>query len=635
TRDAYLHPFTDTGFYATTEDQRIADTSLLRGAFMIYLNQFRGLDPDRDIGDFDGDDFFFEMATPVGMMVSNGMGYAKPKVKADTACRSWHICVSDPKGVRSVQILDDPEGNYVKPGKKFHNLSFDPTLDPDNIGEIDFSGADTLVCFDLIVGNSLDSARGSLFITNSGGMHADPLPEFVYQPTQVRLSKLPDLPLKIDSLIFPSLKIGDEICSTLVYINTASGLQAKPFNVLSVALVKNTPQFTITSISPKLPVTLKAGDTLKVQVCFKPNDTLQYSDSIVFTTDCFHAPLPIVGSGGTALIFATDADFGDVVVGTTLCKTLTVRNVGSVPFLLTKEFLLHDTVNFSIAQGSITLLPTILMPGAKPLAITVCYSPRTLHGVDTSRIDWITDVQGAYKNQLKSFSLLRGRPIDPSVKWDRVVQYFVPDSTAGIDSVIERVHLLNESGTTAEVNAVKIIGQDSAEFYILNDQLGKLPLVTFPMSDKDEIWVDIVFKPDLTKPYPARFADRSAQLIAVYINPADLTKNDTTAIRLIGTWNKNEVKQSLQASAFSIRPNPSSGNSLTLSFSSEGTDKISFSIFDVLGREVYRNAQIGGRLQSSGKYEENILLPNLEPGLYYARLTVGNSVSTEKLEIVK
>ncbi|MEP7235477.1 MAG: IgGFc-binding protein, partial [Ignavibacteriota bacterium] len=66
TRDAYLHPFTDTGYYATTEDQRIADTSLLRGAFMIYLNQFRGLDPDRDIGDFDGDDFFFEMATPVG-----------------------------------------------------------------------------------------------------------------------------------------------------------------------------------------------------------------------------------------------------------------------------------------------------------------------------------------------------------------------------------------------------------------------------------------------------------------------------------------------------------------------------------------------------------------------------------------
>jgi len=635
TRDAIHHPLSDTGIYAATSDQVTADTGLLHGAFMIYHYEFRGLDPDRDIGDFCGDDYFFECATPVGMMVSNGQGYAKPKLKVDTLCTSWHLCVSDPNGVRSVQLLDDPGGNYVRPGKQFHNVHLDPKLDPDNMGEIDFSGMDTLVCFDLFTNNPLDSAYAPLYIVNSGGVHIDPIPELFYKPAHVRLSVLPDLPARIDSLIYPTTKVGDEVCSTLVYINTSSGTSAKSLTIVSASLRKNKSQITIASTVPNLPATLKAGDTLKMQICFRPDDTLIYADSIILKTDCFDAPLPIVGQGGTALILATDIDFGDVVVGTTARKSLIVRNVGALPFTLTKNWVLHNISLFSMDPAYAALLPAVLLPGGKPLTLYFNYTPTSLGHRDSTTVDWNSDIPEPYTKQLKSWSYLKGHPFQPGVIWDRKLQYFVPDSTSGIDSVIMRVYLLNNSGTMAHVHKVFLIGATAAEFYILDDQLGKLPLGNFDMNDADMLWVDLVFKPDLTKPYPERFADRIDSLVATFYNPADPTVYDSVFMKVIGTWTKSAVKPSAALSAFSLRPNPTSGGQVILSFSMPTSEKVSFSIFDVLGREIYHDAALSNQILNAGNHEENVTLPKIEAGIYYARLSVGNEVLTQKLEIVK
>ncbi|MEP7235860.1 MAG: T9SS type A sorting domain-containing protein, partial [Ignavibacteriota bacterium] len=261
--------------------------------------------------------------------------------------------------------------------------------------------------------------------------------------------------------------------------------------------------------------------------CFKPTDTLTYDDTVIVTTDCFDAPLPIVGSGGTPLIFATDIDFGDVVVGTTVCKTLTVRNVGTTPFLLTKNYFLHDSLLFGLDPGpqGAGSLPIILKPSDKALILKFCYSPTKLGPDDSTSVDWRTDIPEPYTQQVKSWSYLKGHPIKPDVNWDRLTQL---DSVICDDSIIIRVNLLNNSGTTAQVNRVYFTGPDSAQYYVLNDQLGKVPLVTFPMSDKDMIWVDVVFKPDLTR--LPKYGDRHATLIAEYVDPADLNKNSITQI---------------------------------------------------------------------------------------------------------
>ena len=76
---------------------------------------------------------------------------------------------------------------------------------------------------------------------------------------------------------------------------------------------------------------------------------------------------------------------------------------------------------------------------------------------------------------------------------------------------------------------------------------------------------------------------------------------------------------------------------MTLSFSLPADGKVNFSIFDLLGREVYHNASLDSHTTGTdfNMHESEISLPNLESGIYYARLTSENVVATQKLEIIK
>ena len=614
----------------TMIDPLVPIDTMLQGSFMVYHYGMRGIDPDHDIGDFDGDDSYFEYATPVGMMLSAGGG--SPKAKVDTLCTSWHICATDTGSItiRSVTLLDDPDGNYYRPGKKFHNIHFDPALDPDNNTEINFSGDNKSQCFDVIVTNPLDTAYAPLYIVDSRGTHT--VIDLRYQPPQMQVSKLPDLPKRLDTLKFPTLKIGDHICDTLLYINTAAK-GGKAYGVSAVSLKKNDPHFTIGWISPALPANMQGGDTLKVQVCFDPKqDTLAHDDSVILTTDCFKAPLPIVGKGSTPLIYATDWDFGNVTVGTTVCHDISIQNHGNLPFVLTKNWLLHYTTTFSMSPASAARLPLTITPGGFA-TLTFCYSPTQLDGLDSANVDWNTDIAPPFTDQLKSWSHLQGRPVKPGVVWDRQRAFFVPDSTIGVDSTVTRVYLVNNSSRLTHVTIVSIIGPTASEFSMLRNQLGYYPLQNFDMDTGSKIWIDVVFKPDLTKPYPDRFADRIDTLEASYEN--EKLTDDQTFVTLIGTWNKNDVKSSDEPSFFIMRPNPVIGKSLTLSFTLPVDNKVSFSLFDVLGREVYRNPALAKTMLSAGVHESEITLPNIESGIYYGRLTTGNFVATQKLEIVK
>ena len=375
----------------TTVDPTVDIDTMLHGAFMVYHYGMRAIDPDADLGDFCGDDFFFSYALPVGMTVSSGRG--NPVVKVDTLCSSWHICVHDSVAIASVTLIDDSLGDvYGRPGKVYKNVNFDLTSDPDQTREIIFNGNDTSVCFDVLVSNPFDSAYAPLYIVDKNGFHLSPILELHFKAQTVeellqvpQPSPKPPRYIKVDTLQFGTIKVGtsNQVCSTLVFINIAPK-GTNPFHITSASMQKKGSNFTIASTTPALPVSLLGGDTLQVQVCFSASDTVAYNDSVIITTDCFKAPLLALGKGGTPLIFATDYDFGPVTIGTSSCHDITIYNRGTLPFTLTKNWLLHNSIVFSMAPASAARLPHTLQPGAS-FRLTFCYSPKAPRNHRTQR----------------------------------------------------------------------------------------------------------------------------------------------------------------------------------------------------------------------------------------------------------
>ena len=75
---------------------------------------------------------------------------------------------------------------------------------------------------------------------------------------------------------------------------------------------------------------------------------------------------------------------------------------------------------------------------------------------------------------------------------------------------------------------------------------------------------------------------------------------------------------------FSIRPNPVSGNSITITFPEANGKNLTLAFYDVLGREMYKANMPNG----AGEYEAPVW--NLTEGIYYAQLSSGTIVQSEK-----
>ncbi len=396
-----------------------------------------------------------------------------------------------------------------------------------------------------------------------------------------------------------------------------------PFTFSSDKLSLNNPNFKVTRTVPSLPVTIPVGDSLVITACFTANDTVTQRDTIELVNECFTAPIALVGNGITPIILADDHDFGSVLVDSTKCAQVGVKNIGTAPLILTKQWLMdHYGINFTFPDS--LLLPITLNPGQK-INFEVCYTPH-IEGFDSTTIHWGTNLQDPYLHQKKDYSLLIGKGVRTGFVWDRTIQTFFEDSSIVDDSVIIRVYLLNNAekgGPDAHINTVSITGPDSLEFYILNDQLGKFPVDNFDLAGGDTIWVDVLFKPDLTKPYPLKYADRHANLVASGSPEKD------QIVTLIGTWAKDGVAPTPKMQLFTIRPNPASGNSVIVSFASPQLAKATLSLYDILGREIYKQDVMEGVSRSE------ILLRNLNAGVYYVRFSSDTGTQTEKLDIIK
>lgn len=82
-----------------------------------------------------------------------------------------------------------------------------------------------------------------------------------------------------------------------------------------------------------------------------------------------------------------------------------------------------------------------------------------------------------------------------------------------------------------------------------------------------------------------------------------------------------------ELSNFKLYPNPNNGN-FTIAFSSDSTQDISVTLFDVRGRKVVENTY-----QNTGEINQNINLQDLQPGVYMIVIKDGGVSETKKIII--
>jgi hypothetical protein len=188
-------------------------------------------------------------------------------------------------------------------------------------------------------------------------------------------------------------------------------------------------------------------------------------------TDCFEAALGIMGSGLAPSIMAYDVDFGTISVGGERCLPVRVENIGTAPFTLTTDWVLHNNTEFVFADFG--KLPLVLQPG-QSTELQFCYKPTKISDRDSTTNDWGTDMPPQFKGQKKAWSYLIGKAVAPEVVWTQDIQYFdalcdVPDT--------QRVYLTNILTSNETLQDIEIYGPDAAEFKVLGLQYGwTLPL---------------------------------------------------------------------------------------------------------------------------------------------------------------
>jgi len=267
----------------------------------------------------------------------------------------------------------------------------------------------------------------------------------------INLQILPLQPEQPDSIRFSITKLGDQICTTFVFKNSAP-IGSPAFVLESAGLNFHDEAFHISPLLFSFPAIVVPQDSVTLDVCFTVLDTLSHHDSLVIKTDCFSFGTSLNGHGSTGLILAGDLDFGTVHLGDTVCKGIFIKNVGLSPFTLTKSFVLSDDTNFSIGTNT---FPIIIKAGGSA-QVQVCFRPSS-EGTFFGRINWGTDLDPLFEKSIKNYSLLHGRTLNSGV--------------SSFESTKEFILLPNPTQNDIDIRLQKEIG--GSEVIEIFDALGK------------------------------------------------------------------------------------------------------------------------------------------------------------------
>ena len=602
----------------TAPDPTVAIDTLLHGAFMVYHYGMRAIDPDRDLGDFCGDDNFFAYANPIGMSLSSD-DPAKFETVIDSKCVKWNICVTDHRaldqGIRSVELLNDPLGIMVSPGRQSVNVEFDQSFDPAHFGEVLFNGRDSSVCFSVSVIDPYKEGFAAVMITDNAGNKK--VIELRYGAP--KLSVTPDsIPIN-----FGIHGKGSDQCIDVVIKNTET-VASQALTILNAILLgSGNGHFVISSVNPPLPAQLQIGESMIIRICYSGSDTSIVRDSLRLDLSCFPAVFPLQGQGSAPMIMAGDLNFGGVDTGQTLCLGDTIKNIGNAPLVLQKDFIVHDAAQFRVADSA--RFPLTIQPGKSEI-ISVCYSPQKA-GLDSSTVDWITNEKD---HAVKDYSILRGNGMNLRLVWSINSFIYITDT---LTIVKHRLWLKNPGTRDVFVDKVELGGADASEFAFVANQTGNFPISNFTLLHGDSIWIDIRFMPQFTGAPPQRYHDRHAFATA----SAAGEKNAVLDLSAIFNVGSSEVKPSSEpkvsgAATLSVRPNPASGKSIILSVTNGESGMTEVGIYDILGREIYHKNIL---LKANTEEKLEIPIHDLPNGTYYARISSDGKIVTEEFEVMR
>ncbi|HET6400395.1 MAG TPA: choice-of-anchor D domain-containing protein [Candidatus Kapabacteria bacterium] len=481
-------------------------------AFAVYQFGDLGYDLDHDLGDNDGDDYFFSYMSTCGLSLGID-GASTPTMSVDTICGGqWNLRVVDDNpldnGISSIDLLNDPNGVLKrKPGTDSGYVSQNVDFNPVNFTVIP---GDTVVTVPINVDNPLQDAWAYVWVVNGAGN--DTVIYLHY--TAPKLSFLSDQGPNDDSINFLNSSLGADTCARMVFKN----LGGEKYHITGYHFAEGGQGFRVSGTTPVLPATMAPGDSVVFDVCFNAAQAGVYRDTLIVETDCPKALAPLFGSTQVGEIEASDWDFLQVPIGQTSCHTVRVSNIGAAPFTLTKGWLLDNDPPFSF--GDDAKLPVVIEPG-KFVDLTMCYTPTQDQVEDTATQTWGSDIPEPFTPIRKDFSGLRGIGVKPALAWDTNFHALVTQCDT---PKIIRCTLHNYGTAQITVDTVKVQGPDSAEFLIIGNQDNYTPLnpmtrqfIVYPQGD-DKFdttqWVDVQFTPDLSKPLPDRWADRHDTLIA-------------------------------------------------------------------------------------------------------------------------
>ncbi len=188
------------------------------------------------------------------------------------------------------------------------------------------------------------------------------------------------------SVSFGGIVVGKQVCQDITITNT--GNQAIDLTTLR-------PFGAPYTITPPLSGTLPPGAAITVELCFSPTVEGLFPDTLEAANGNCRSPARLVVSAAGMLLAPALGpilqvsppflDFDTTRCGTTKCRDVTIRNVGSSVTTITSP----DQI-FSPFSGTFPPTPLVLQPDSA-ITIRVCYSPPDGPRVDTQLVGFIAD----------------------------------------------------------------------------------------------------------------------------------------------------------------------------------------------------------------------------------------------------
>jgi len=288
-------------------------------------------------------------------------------------------------------------------------------------------------------------------------------------------------------------------------------------------------------------------------------------------------------------------------IGNQICTTFVVKNTaadGGTPLLITSATLRKNDAAFAI-QSVTPPLPYVLA-AQQTVDISLCFTAK-----DSARH------RDSLVVQTDCFSI----PISLDAH----------GLTGLISAADLNFGIIKEGDTLCKNIQIRNVGSAPftlAKSFVLSDNTNftvdttNLPVVINPANS---ITINVCFHPATAGTYTGGI-DWSTDLDASFSHSV---KNHSS---LVGTATPKQ-SQGVSAShttSFSLHPNPSGGNIVVLTLASAETESTTLSIFDVLGREVYR------QIVPPDLFHIEIPVGTLSEGVYYVRLNSGSGSLTQK-----